>query len=92
MLNLFNMFLSGGPPRANQLIPPKSHGRAVRLLSRDGTFNDGRNQEKREARAQEKRMRAAQVATRTYRPKNHLGPLMVKMLSDRRLRQRNGGL
>lgn len=65
----------------------------IRVVHSGGTFNDGRNAEKRAARAAAKAERAIQV--RIYReseigprraPKNNCAA-MIEMLSDRRLRQ-----
>ena len=89
MLNLSSFFAK--TPHANETIQPKSQGRTRKLLA-SSAFNAGRNQEKRDARRRERLMRAAHVATVTYRPKRHLSHLTVDMLANRRLRQRNGGL
>lgn len=100
---MFNHGLGGWlfarTPRANETILPKPQGRARRLVHSDGTFNDGRNQDKREARAQWRAARAEQVEAyrlselpRQRAPKNNLSPLLIDLLANRRLRQRNGGL
>lgn len=65
--------------------------RRGRTVHSGGTFNEGRNAEKRKARADEARLRATQVATATYRPKNNLSWLTTDMLANRRLRQRSVG-
>jgi hypothetical protein len=81
-------------PSANERLAPKPRGRTVRMLASDGTFNAGRNEEKREARADEAAFRAAVVAGNRGKrsPKRRISSRMIEMLSDRRLRQTRGGL
>jgi hypothetical protein len=84
-------------PRANELIAPKPRGRAVRMLASNGTFNVGRNAEKREAREHQATSRRRAVTEymlgyKKFRPAKTNSSRVVKMLSDRRLRQTRGGL
>lgn len=72
-----------------------SAGRIVRTLHNAGTFNCGRNDEKRRARAIGKKHREAYVGIRNMRalraPKRN-SPPEVEMLANRRLRQIRGTL
>lgn len=69
--------------------PKPVYGRTVHS---GGTFNVGRNAEKREARSREIELRRDQVAALhsgliVYAPKRHQSRKTVDMLSNRRLRQ-----
>lgn len=92
-------WLSARVPRANELIQPRPKGRAVRMLASNGTFNDGRNEEKRKARAEARNERAIQVAVHQqseigvrHAPKCRLSVLEMNMIANRRVRQTRGGL
>lgn len=78
---------------------PRPKGRAVRMLASNGTFNDGRNEEKRKARAEARNERAIQVAVHQqseigvrHAPKCRLSVLEMNMIANRRVRQTRGGL
>ena len=86
-------------PRATERLAPKPRGRAIRMLASNGTFNDGRNEEKRKACADARKERAIQVAVHQQSeigvrraPKCRLSVLEMNMLANRRLRQTRGGL
>jgi hypothetical protein len=62
-----------------------------------GTFNAGRNAEKRNAGSRERQLRADQVAAFhggliVFAPKRHQSPRTIDMLANRRVRQRAGRL
>lgn len=70
-----------------------ARARPGRVVHRGGTFNVGRNAEKRAARAADvvSRRRAiteVRLGLRGVKPAKGNGRLTIKMLSDRRLRQR----
>lgn len=62
------------------------------VIHSGGGYSRGRNDEKREARADEANFRAAAVAGNRGRrtPKKRIASRMIELLSDRRLRQKDG--
>lgn len=67
------------------------NGNPQTYVVRQGTtFNAGRNAEKRKARHREKLIREADLYVHGSMPKRSKSQLTIDMLSDRRLRQRDG--
>lgn len=64
----------------------------VRQVRVSGTFDAGRNQAKRIARADQAERRSKHIVPFGVKPKVNLSHMMTVMLSDRRLRQRTGKL